>query len=274
MKVRDNLSKVQLGKGIKKFKEHGRKAAFGEMKQLHDRVVFEPIRVEDLTPIEKRRAMESLIFLTEKRDGTEKARTCANGSTQRENIDQEDAASPTAMTESILITATIDAKQNRDVMTSDIPNAFVQTEIDVAEIGKRIIMKIRGSLFDMLVEIAPEIYASYVVIENGQKVLYVLMLKALYGMLQSSLLYYKKFRKDIEEIGFKVNPYDICVANWNVNGSQHTVTWHVDDLKSSHTDSKVHDEFFTWLEKKYGDVAPVKAVRGHRHDYLAMILDF
>ena len=33
------------------------------MKQLHDRVVFEPIRIEDLvTEIEKRRAMESLIF--------------------------------------------------------------------------------------------------------------------------------------------------------------------------------------------------------------------
>ena len=32
------------------------------MKQLHDRVVFEPIRVEDLTEIERRRAMESLIF--------------------------------------------------------------------------------------------------------------------------------------------------------------------------------------------------------------------
>ena len=33
------------------------------MKQLHDRAVFEPIRIEDLTEIERRRAMESLIFL-------------------------------------------------------------------------------------------------------------------------------------------------------------------------------------------------------------------
>jgi hypothetical protein len=43
--------------------------------------------------------------------------------------------------------------------------------------------------------------------------LHVKMLKAIYGMLQSSLWYYKKFCKDIESIGFEVNPYDPCVAN-------------------------------------------------------------
>eukprot|EP00978_Attheya_sp_CCMP212_P015779 scaffold40834_cov35-Attheya_sp.AAC.1 len=90
------------------------------MKQLHDRVVFEPIRLTDMNPKERKRAMESLIFLVEKRDGTVKARTCANGSTQREYyIEREDAASPTASTDSIILTAVIDAKQNRDVMTAD-----------------------------------------------------------------------------------------------------------------------------------------------------------
>jgi hypothetical protein len=50
----------------------------------------------------------------------------------------------------------------------------------------------------------------------------------------------------------------------------------VDDLKSSHVDPKVNDEFLKWLNEKYGDpkVAPVKAVRGKVHDYLAMKLDF
>jgi hypothetical protein len=102
------------------------------------------------------------------------------------------------------------------------------------------------------------------------------MLKALYGMIIASILYYKKFRKDIEAIGFEVNPYDICVANRLVGGKQHTVTWHVDDLKSSHVDSKVNDDFAQWCEKTYGsdDLGHVKVVRGKRHDYLAMILDF
>jgi hypothetical protein len=71
-----------LKKGLKTFGERGADAATGKMKQLHDRAVFHPIHVNDLTDEEKDRAMESLIFLVQKRDGYVKARTCANGSTQ------------------------------------------------------------------------------------------------------------------------------------------------------------------------------------------------
>jgi hypothetical protein len=161
-------------------------------------------------------------------------------------------------------------------MTADIPNAFVQMEIEKRPSGERIIMKIRGQLVDMLVDIAPQDYQDFVRMEGNQKVLYVEMLKALYGMLQSSLLYYKKFCKDLEEIGFKVNPYDPCVANRMINGKQHTVTWHVDNLKSSHINPKVNDEFLSWLKLKYAsdEIGEIKAVRGKRHDYLAMTLDF
>ena len=99
------------------------------MKQLQERAVFEPICVKDMTQVKRRRAMESLIFLVEKRDRRIKAQTCANGSTQHPYTKRDEAASPMAMTESIILTATIDAKQNQDVMTADIPNAFVQTDI-------------------------------------------------------------------------------------------------------------------------------------------------
>eukprot|EP00978_Attheya_sp_CCMP212_P012574 scaffold31431_cov54-Attheya_sp.AAC.6 len=211
------------------------------MKQLHDRTVFEPIRLSDMNPVERKRAMESLIFLVEKRDRTIKARSCANGSTQREYIDREDAASPTASIDSIIITSVIDAKQNRDVMTADVPNAFVQTEIDQS--GEKVIMKIRGALVDMLVEMCPEMCEEYVVVHGKAKILYVRTLKALYGMLVASLLYYKRFLKDITEIGFIVNPYDPCVANRQIENKQHTITWHVDDIKSSHENSKVNDKF-------------------------------
>ena len=135
-------------------------------------------------------------------------------------------------------------------------------------------MKIRGALVTILTEMDYEKYGDYVVYENGQPVLYVVMSRALYGMIQSSILYYRKFRKDIESIGFKVNPYDPCVANRIVRGSQQTVCWHVDDLKSSHLLTKVNDEFLEWLNQKYGDIVEVKATRGNKHDYLAMFITF
>jgi hypothetical protein len=50
------------------------------------------------------------------------------------------------------------------------------------------------TLIDILVEITPEVYEDFVVVYDGKnKVIYVKMLRAIYGMLQSSLLSYKKF---------------------------------------------------------------------------------
>ena len=109
----------------------------------------------------------------------------------------------------------IDAKEGRDVMSSDIPNAFIQALIpdDDKDGNERIVMKITGQLVDALVEIAPEVYGPFVVYENGKKVLYVQVLRALYGMLIAALLWYKKFRSELESIGFVFNDYDACVAN-------------------------------------------------------------
>ena len=50
--------------------------------------------------------------------------------------------------------------------------------------------------------------------------LYVKLSKALYGMLRAALLFYKRLRKDLENMGFEVNPYDPCVANMMVNRAQ------------------------------------------------------
>ena len=210
-----------LGKGIQKFGMKGKEAAISEMKQLHDRVVFTPIDVSQLTQKEKDEAMESLMFLVEKRDGRVKGRACADGSIQKANAAPGESASPTCMTESVMITATIDAHEKRDVMTSDVPNAFVQTGVppEKKKPGNRIVMKIKGHMVDLLLEIDRKRYAPFVVHDNkGKKILYVVMDKALYGMIQSSLLYYNKFVKDITKIGFKLNPYDPCVANRMVNG--------------------------------------------------------
>ena len=54
-----------------------------------------------------------------------------------------------------------------------------------------------------------------------------------------------------------------------------TTAWHVDDLKVSHKHEKAVDQFIAWLESKYGsDTGRAKAVKGNRHNYLRMILDF
>ena len=94
-------------------------------------------------------------------------------------------------------------------MTADVPNAFIQTEMpDGHEV---VIMKITGVLVDLLIEIDPNKFKSYVVYENGKKVIYVHVLQAIYGMIESSLLWYNKFRKTLEKKGFEFNPYDLVL---------------------------------------------------------------
>jgi hypothetical protein len=170
------------------------------MKQLHERMVFEPINIENLSSLERKRVMESLIFLTEKRNGEVKGRTCANGSTQSEYAGRDEAVSPTAVTESIIITSVIDTKEGWDIMTVDIPNTFVQTGFDSKNKEERIIMKIRGTLVEMLLEVNYEKYSPFVLNEGRNKVLYFVMLKALYGMLQSALWFYTKFLKSLNRL--------------------------------------------------------------------------
>jgi hypothetical protein len=51
----------------------------------------------------------------------------------------------------------------------------------------------------------------------------------------------KTFRKDLEDIGYIFNLCNPCVANKKVQGSQQTIFFHVDDLKSSHKMKWVND---------------------------------
>ncbi len=259
-----------LNKGLKKFGEKGENAAFQEVEQLHQRNCWKPIHPNDLSPEQRKKALESLIFLTEKRDGRIKGRACANGSKQRLWMSKEDSASPTVSQEAVMLTAAIEAHENREVAIVDIPNAFIQTDHK----GEKVHMKIRGKLAEILVSVAPKLYEPFVTKECGHTVLYVELLKALYGCIESPLLFYRKLRKDLESQGFVVNPYDPCVANKMIDGKQMTVTWHVDDLKVSHVNPKVVDQFIDWIKKTYGKVTEVKPSRGKVHDYLAMKLNY
>ena len=81
--------------------------------------------------MKKRKAVEALMFLTQKRDGTIKARQVYNGKPTREWILKEDRASPTVGIESLFLLAVIDCKEGRDIMSADLPNAFIQTPMPI-----------------------------------------------------------------------------------------------------------------------------------------------
>ena len=203
--------------------------------------------VANLNCKERKDALIYLMFLKEKRNGVIKGRDCADGRKQREYTTKEEARSPTVAIESVMLLCTIDAKENRDVGIVDIPNAFMQVDID-----DTVHMKLEGKMTELLVKIDPKLYRPYVLIENGKTALYVELKKALYGTLKAALLFWKRLNLQLIKWDFELNPYDTCVANKMIRGNQCTILWHVDDLKISHVDADVVTEVIGLLESEFG----------------------
>jgi hypothetical protein len=196
------------------------------MKQLHLRKTFKPTHWWELSKEQRQTVLESHMLIKLKRDGNIKGRTVAGGNKQRDYISKEDASSPTIVTESVLLSCIIDAEEHRDITVMDIPNVFVQTRVENQK--DMAFIKIWGILVDILVEISPEAYKSYVSQDTkGNKQLLVQCQNALYGTMVAILLYYRKFVKSLTDIDFIINPYDPCVANKIIEGEQMTICFHV-----------------------------------------------
>ena len=79
-----------------------------------------------------------------------KARSCANGSVQREHVAKEEAASPTVALESVFVTAAIDMKENTEVVTIDIPGTFLHATND-----DYVVMRMNGTLAELMAKTDP-----------------------------------------------------------------------------------------------------------------------
>ena len=113
-----------------------------------------------------------------------------------------------------IFTAAIHLYEEQYIMVLVVPNVFIQTKIPLNKDGEeRVIMKIACVLVDVLVKLDSEMYRNHVVFENVKKVIYVVLLRSIYGILVVALLFYNKFHGDLENIGFEYNIYDPCVAN-------------------------------------------------------------
>jgi len=228
-----------------------------------------------MTPSKKKKAQQGLMFITKKRDSTIKGRLVYNGKETREWISKEEVTSPTVSLESILLTAVINAKEGQDVMTADIPKTYIQADLHSTPEGQdRVIVKLTGTLADLMVQMAPEVYGPFVVFEHGVKTIYNNVTMGMYGMLVAGLYWYRKFSGDLIEDGYVKNPYDPCMCNKMIESDQHTVEFHVDNMMSGVQAPKHNDKFAEWLNTKYGKHGKVKVTRGKVHDYLGMTLDF
>ena len=260
------LTQMSAARGIKRFGQMAIDALATEWKQLDTLEVFKPRKFKSLNKTERKGALRTVQLIKEKIDGRIKGRTCVNASRQRLYTAEEDASSPTVSTEALLLTAAIDAAEKRFVATCDITGAFLKAYMD-----EFVLIVLYDREIDALIQANP-MYEEFVhILDNGRRVLYLELVKAMYGCLKSARLFWDHLSNFISKMGFTQNQYDLCVANKVIDGKQCTIAWHVDDLKISHVDEAVVRQVITDLEGEYGKMT---VTTGKVHTYCGMDLIF
>ena len=145
----------------------------------------------------------------------------------------------------------MDAMDDWAVITVDIPGAFLQGDWPKNKHPAYIMFE--GLMVDMICEIDLSCYDKVQWNkQRSKKILYAWLVKAVYGTVLAAIILYNKLSKHLSKHGFVLNNYDLCTFNKMVNGEQSTVQFHVDDLKASHKEQKVLDNFLNNLRERFG----------------------
>ena len=95
--------------------------------------------------------------------------------------------------QALFLSCVIEAKEEQDIGTADVPSVFLQTKSE-----GEVIIRLDQQMAIQLARIIPK-YAKDMVEEKGQKVIYGKANKALYGTLNASLLFWKDLTGTIGE---------------------------------------------------------------------------
>lgn len=129
-------------------------------------------------------------------------------------------------------------------------------------------MRLDRRLSAIMVSLFPEVYLPFLD-ENGE--LHLLLLKALYGCIESARLFFNHVSGTLKAFGFEENPYDPCVFNKMMYGQQCTVCIHVDDLLITCEDQRGVEDVIRELRRVYTNV---NACAGPKISYLGMDFEF
>ena len=160
-----------FNRGISEFGKEGYDATVSELSNnLIGMNAVKMLNKKQITSDVCINALSYLMFLKRKRTSDIKARGCADGRPQREFISKEESSSPKVSTYALFISCAMDAMEDRQVVTCDIPGAFLQA--DWPE-DNDCYLKFEGLMVKMICEIDPN-YLNYVLTNKrtGKQKLY------------------------------------------------------------------------------------------------------
>ena len=132
------------------------------------------------------------------------------------------------------------------------------------------LLKLTGESVDIMCKMNPK-YEEYFITESGRMVLYVQVLKALYGCVVCPLLWIDYFWGNLKEMGFKINTHDSCIQKKIIDHKQCTIAWYVYGMKISQVNQDLVTRIIQDIEMKFGKIS---VTLGHEHKFLRMDINF
>jgi len=174
-----------------------------------------------------------------------KARLVADGRDQDAEM-YPDKSSPTVAVHSVFTALGLaSSKPWRIVVKIDIKGAFVQTPRKGEPVYMMIDPKISGYVVNMFPELGDMLK------EDG--CLYTLLLKAMYGCIQASALWYELIKSFIVESGYECSEIDRCVFRKWVGNRVFILLLYVDDILAQ-VDKQEAERLRVHLKKRFGEV--------------------
>ena len=268
--------RLQIKEAIKKCGYEAIKSMVKEVHQLLSEHVFDGVDATTLSSDEWKTVIPSMCFLKEKYSPLGefiklKARLVAGGHRQDKSIYGDNKSSPTVATQSVFMVAAIAASEGRVVGAVDVPGAFLKSPMPSE--GPPVLMKLDKFLTSILLEL-DDSYKKFVR-HDGTCV--VVLRKALYGTIQAAKCWYEKLSSDLQNLGYKPNPQDICVFNRvdPTTAAQTTICIHVDDLLITTATDSLLDKAIAEIGSLYNDErASITVQKGSTIEYIGMIFKF
>ena len=236
-----------------------------------DNILLRTFKPMDWKKIKGAQILTSKMFCKLKwdADGTfDKIKSRLVGGGHRQNKDDyDDVSAPAIGTTALFTLLAIAAFLGQQSKSVDIPAAYLNAPLDKAE--KEVYMSLDKKTSEIAVKMRPEL--AQFLDEHGRingQIDY-----ALYGLVQSAMLWYKHITATLISLGYVQNDVDACVFNKDVDGTRVTVALYVDDLKIFSADISLVDSLIDSLSDVYGKVTPLTIKEGEYQSYLGMLID-
>ena len=208
-----------------------------------------PVHLRDLNHRQCKRLIRSFMFVKAKYDGSGrfdkvKSRLVIDGRIQ-DKKSLGNTSAPTAALESIFSVLKLACVECRKVKIWDVTGAFLNAAMgDEDEVH----MILNTDLVDMILTWFPDLtpYKD----EHGRMV--VKLNKALYGLVQSALLWYEHVIRFLSSHGFVQNETDRCVLNKMCGVYQVTICLYIDDMLVTCVNEAALADIKGLLEAEYG----------------------